>query len=98
MLNRDTHIITKTPPEHYSNSKSKNKKIGEKIRYLNDYEKAIIVFDDILSTTNSRYVYQLVMKGRLNNLDFYYLSQSVFDLSKKLYEIMVTTSTSLIKH
>ena len=83
MPNRDIHTITKSPPEQYSNSKIKVKEIGKEIKPLNEYENAIIVFDDILGSSNSRYKDQFFIRGRHNNLDIYYLSQSYFDLSKR---------------
>ena len=46
-------------------------------------ENAIIVFDDILGSTSSRSIDQFFVKGRHNNLDFYNLSQSFFDLREK---------------
>ena len=53
---RDNCIITKSPPGQYSNSKIKTKEIGEDIKPLNEYESAIIVSDDILGFSKSRYV------------------------------------------
>ena len=87
---RDIYIITKSPPEQYSNSKIKNKEIGEEIEPLDEYENAIIVFDDILGSSNSKYTDQYFIRSRYNNLDMYYLSQSCFDLPKKQNEIIVT--------
>ena len=80
---RDIHIITKSPPEQYSNSKIKIKEISDKIKPLNDYENVIIVFDDILGSSNSRDIDQYFITGRHKNLDIYYLSQSYFDLPKR---------------
>ena len=45
---RDIYIITKSPPEQYTNSKIKIKEISDEIKPLNEYENGIIVFDDIL--------------------------------------------------
>ena len=53
IINRDIHIITKSLPEHYSNSRIKNKEI-EEIKPLNAYKNAIIVFDDILGSSKCR--------------------------------------------
>ena len=36
---RDIHIITKSPPEQYTNSKIKIKEIGDEIKTLNEYKK-----------------------------------------------------------
>ena len=49
----------------------------------NEYENAIIVFDDTLGSSNSRYIDQFFIRGRLNNLDVYCLSRSYFDLPKR---------------
>ena len=76
---RDIYIITKSPPEQYSNSKIKIKEISDEIKPLNEYENGIIVFDDIFGSTNSRFIDQFFIRGRHNNLDIYYLSQSHFD-------------------
>ena len=80
---RDIYIITKSPPEQYTNSKIKIKEISDQIKPLNEYENGIIVFDDVLGSTNSRFIDQFFIRGRHNNLDFYYLSQSYFDLPKR---------------
>ena len=78
----DIYIIPKSPPEHYSNSKIKIKEISDEIKRVNDYENAIIVFDDILGSSNSRFIDQFFIRGRDKNLDVCYLSQSYFDLPK----------------
>ena len=80
---RDIYIITKSPPEEYSNSKIKNKGIGDEGRPLNEYENAIIVFDDILDSPNSRLIDQFFIKGRHNILHIYSSSQSYFDSPKR---------------
>ena len=80
---RDFYIFTKSPPEQYTNSKIKIKEISDEIRPLNEYENGIIVFDDILGSSNSRFIDQFFIRGRHNNLDIYYLSQSYFDLPKR---------------
>ena len=83
MLDRDIYIITKSPPEQYTNSKIKIKEINDEIKPLNEYENGIIIFDDILGSSNSRFIDQFFIRGRHNNLDIYYLSQSYFDLPKR---------------
>ena len=80
---RDIYIITKSPPEQYTNSKIKIKEIRDDIKPLNEYENGIIVFDGILGSSNSRFIDQFFIRGRHNNLDIYYLSQSYFDLPKR---------------
>ena len=81
--NRNIYIITKSPPEQYTNTKNKIKEISDKIKPLNEYENGIIVFDDFLGSSNSRFIDKFFIRGRHNNLDIYYLSQSYFDLPKR---------------
>ena len=81
--NRDIYIITKSPPEQYTNSKMKIKEISDEIKPLKEYENGIIVFDNNLASSNSRFIDQFLIRGRHNNLDIYYLSQSYFDLPKR---------------
>ena len=69
MIDRDIYIITKSPPEQYTNSKIKIKEIGDENKPLNEYENGIIVFDDILGSSNSRFIDQFFIRGRHNNLD-----------------------------
>ena len=83
MPDRDIYIITKSPPEQYTNSKNKIKELSVEIKPLNEYENGIIVFDDILGSSNSRFIKQFFIRGRHNNFDIYYLSQSYFDLPKR---------------
>ena len=80
---RDIYKIAKSPPEQYTNSKIKIKEIGDEIKSLNEYKNGIIVFDDILCSSNSKFVDQFFIRERHNNLDIYYLSQSNFDLPKR---------------
>ena len=83
MIDRDIYIITKSPPEQYTNSKIKIKEISDEIKPLNEYEIGIIVFDDILGSSNRRFIDQFLIRGRHKNLEIYYLSQSYFDLPKR---------------
>ena len=52
---RDIYIITKSPPEQYTNSRIKIKEISDEIKPLSEYEDGIIVFGDILGSSNSRF-------------------------------------------
>ena len=83
MIDRDIYIVTKSPPEQYTNSKIKIKEISDEIKALKEYENGIIVFNDVLGSSNSRFIDQFFIRGRHNNLDIYYLSQSYFHLPKK---------------
>ena len=80
---RDIYIITKSPPEQYTNSKIKIKEIRDEIKPLNEYKNRIIVSDDVLGSSNDRFIDKFFIRGRHNNLDIYYLSQSYFDLPKR---------------
>ena len=73
---RDLRIITNSPPEPYSNSTIKIKEIDEVVKPLNQYENAIIVFDDFSGSSNSRYMDHFYIGGKHNNLDKYFLSQT----------------------
>ena len=79
----DIYIITDAPPEQYSNSKNKIKEIIDDIKSLNQYKNSIIVFDDILGSSNSKFVDQFFPRDRHKKLERYYLSQSYFHLPKR---------------
>ena len=79
---RDIYIISKSPPEQYTNSKIKIKEISDEIKPLNEYENGIIVFGDVLGSPNSRLVDQFFIRGRLISLDIYNLSQFYFHSPK----------------
>ena len=83
MIDRDIYIITKSPPKQYTNSKIKIKEISDEVKPLNEYQNGIIVFDDILGSSKSRFIDQCFIRGRHNNLEIYYLSQPYFDLPKR---------------
>ena len=68
---RDIYIITKSPPELYTNSTIKIKEISDEIKPLNEYENRIIVFDDSLGSSNSRFIDQFLIRGRHNNFDIF---------------------------
>ena len=80
-------IITKSPPEQYSNSKIKIIEISDEIKPLNEFENSVIVFDDNLGSTNSNYIDQYFIRGRQNHQDIYYLSHFYFDLPKRSIRI-----------
>ena len=82
---RDFYIITKSPAEQHTNSNTKMKQISDEIKPLSEYENAIIVFDDILGSSNSRFRDQFFIRGRHNIL--FFLSQTYFDLPKTTIRI-----------
>ena len=83
ILNWGIYIFTKSPLEHYSNSKIKIKEIGEVIRVLNHFEYDIIFFDDVLGSSNCKYIDQFFMRRGHKSSDIHYLSQSYFDSKKR---------------
>ena len=48
LADRDFYIITKSPPEQYSNCKIKSKEMSNEIKPINEHENAIKVFDENL--------------------------------------------------
>ena len=50
---------------------------------LSEYENAIIIFDDILGSSNSRLVDQYFIRGGHDELEIFSLSQSYFGLPKR---------------
>ena len=85
IANRDIYIITKSPPEQYSNSKIRIKEKSDETKPLSQYENGIIVSDDILGSSSSRFMDQFFNRGCHNDLDIFYLSQSYFDLPKRTF-------------
>ena len=81
--NRDIYIITKSPPEQYTNSKIKIKELNDEIKPLNENENGIIVFDDSLGSSNSRFIVQFFIKGRHNNLDLYIIHHNPILICQK---------------
>ena len=79
----DIYIITKSPPEQYSNSQIKIKESGEENKSPNEYESAFTVLDDILGSSNCKYIHQFFNRGKHINLDIYYLAQPYLDLPKR---------------
>ena len=62
--NRDVYMNIKSPLENYFASEIEMKEIGEIIKPLNEYENAIVVFECILGTSNSKYIDQFFREGR----------------------------------
>ena len=64
MPDRDIYIITKSPPEQYSNSKRKIIKIREEIKPLSENENPIMVFVDISCSRKSNQKNQFFLRSR----------------------------------
>ena len=55
---------------------------SDEIQPLNEYENSVVVFDDMLLSKQESNIELFFTRGRHNNIDFYYISQSYFHLPK----------------
>ena len=80
---RKIHIITRSP-EQYSNIEIEQVKVEEDLedKSIQDFQNCCVVFDDMLDTSQ-KLIDPFFTRGRHNELDIYYLSQSYFDLPKR---------------
>ena len=67
---RQIHIIPRSPYQ-YPNYKTSNE-----IKPINKYRGSVVIFDDLLGTRNSSQIDQFFTRGRHEDLDVYYISQS----------------------
>ena len=74
---RPIHIITRSPNQ-YPNYKTSNK-----ITPINKYKGSVVIFDDMLGAKNSSQKDGFFTRGRHENLDVYYISQSYFALPRQ---------------
>ena len=74
---RPIHIITRSPNQ-YPNYKTSNE-----IKPINKYKGSIVIFDDMLGARNSSQIDELFTRGRHEDLDVYYISQSYFALPRQ---------------
>ena len=74
---RPIHIITRSPNQ-YPNYKTSNE-----IKPINKYKGSVVIFDDILGARNSSQIDEFFTRGRHENLDVYYISQSYFALPRQ---------------
>ena len=80
---RKIHIITRSP-EQYSNVEIEQVKVEEDLedKSIQDFQNCCVVFDVMLDTSQ-KLLDPFFTRGRHNDLDVYYLSQSYFDLPKR---------------
>ena len=87
---RKIHIITRSP-EQYSNTallasgiEIEQGKVEEDLedKSIQDFQNCCVVFDDMLDTSQ-KLIDPFFTRGKHNDLDVYYLSQSYFDLPKR---------------
>ena len=71
------HMITRTPNQY------PNYKTSTDIKPINKYKGSVVVFDDMLGARNSSQIDESFRRGRHENLDVYYISQSYFALPRQ---------------
>ena len=74
---RPIHIITRSPNQ-YPNYKTSNE-----IKPINKYKGSDVIFDDMLGAKNSSQIDEFFTRGRHEDLDVYYISQSYFGLPRQ---------------
>ena len=74
---RPIHIITRSPNQ-YPNFKTNNE-----IKPINKYKGSVVIFDDMLGAKNSSQIDEFFTRGRHEDLDLYYISQSYFALPRQ---------------
>ena len=80
---KQIHIITRSPGQ-YENIQLEDVSVEEDLedRTIQDFQNCCVVFDDMLDS-NQKLIDPVFTRGRHNDLDVYYLSQSYFDLPKR---------------
>ena len=74
---RPIHIITRSPNQ-YPNYETSNEN-----KPINKYKGSIVIFDDMLGAKNSSQKDEFFTRGRHEDLDVYYISQSYFALPRQ---------------
>ena len=74
---RPIHIITRSPNQ-YSYYKT-----STEIKPIKKYKGSVVVFDDMLGAKNSSQKDEFFTRGRHEDLDVYYISQSYFALPRQ---------------
>ena len=74
---RPTHIITRSPNQY------RNYKTNTEIKPIDKYKGSVVFFDDMLGARNSSQIDEFFTRGRHEDLDVYYISQSYFGLPRQ---------------
>ena len=74
---RPIHIITRSPNQY------PNYKTSTDIKPIKKYKGSIVIFDDMLGAKNSSQIDEFFTRGRHEDLDVYYISQSYFALPRQ---------------
>ena len=75
--NRPIHIITRSPSQY------PNYKTSTEIKPINKYKGSVVIFGDMLGAKNSSQIDVFFTRGRHEDLDVYYISQSYFGLPRQ---------------
>ena len=74
---RPFHIITRSPNQYPNYKTSFDFKLTDK------YKGSLVIFDDMLGARNSSQIDEFYTRGKNEELDVYYISQSYFGLSRR---------------
>ena len=74
---RRIHIITRSPNQYPIY------KTSTEIKPKNKYKGSVVIFDDMLEAKNSSQIDEFFTRGRHEDLDVYYISQSYFGLPRQ---------------
>ena len=74
---RSIHIITRSPNQYPSY------KTSTEIKPIKKYKGSVVIFDDMLGAKNSSQIDEFFTRGRHEDLDVYYISQSYFALPRQ---------------
>ena len=74
---RPIHIITRSPNQY------PNYKTSTDIKPINKYKGSVVIFDDMLGAKNSSQIDEFFTRGRHEDIDVYYISQSYFGLPRQ---------------
>ena len=74
---RPIHIITRSPNQY------PNYKTSTEIKPINKYKLSIVIFDDMLGAKKSSQIDEFFTRGRHEDIDVYYISQSYFALPRQ---------------
>ena len=74
---RPIHIISRSPNQY------PNYKTSTEIKPINKYKGSVVIFDDMLGAKNSSLIDEFFTRGRHEDLDVYYISQSYFALPRQ---------------
>ena len=74
---RPIHIITRSPNQY------PDYKTNTEIKPINKYKGSIVIFDDMLGARKSSQIDDFFTRGRHEDLDVYYISQSCFALPRQ---------------